>query len=430
MKRTHLRATLIVFAVLALIAASLACRDDERPEPPPTPYIPPTATPGSGPPPTATSVPLPTESGPNLVITGVTLSTNTPPKDGWVVVDVTIQNQGGAAADGFELVLIPHYGWGPPNPAGYELLPSIAPGATHSVTFTPGVLYTDVGTFTLRVLVTDDWYAAGNPDSTGSAGDLWDETITVGGGVPVTEGPNLVITSATLSSSTPGVDEWVTVDVTIANEGMAVATGYQLVVIPHYGVGPPNPGGFEDLPALAPGDTYATTITPGLLYSSPGAYTVRVLVTDDWYDLGNPDSTGLGGDYQDLPVTVTGPTESGPNLEITAVVLSTNAPPEDGWVVVDVTIRNQGGAAADGFELVLIPHYGWGPPNPAGYELLPSIAPGAARGVTFSPGVLYPDVGTFTLRVLVTDDWGATGNPDSTGSAGDIWDETIVVGGG
>ena len=85
--------------------------------------------------------------------------------------------------------------------------------------------------------------------------------------------------------------------------------------------------------------------------------------------------------------------------------------------------------AANDFELVLVPHYGWGPPNPAGYEVLPSIAPGASRGVTFSPGVLYSNAGTFTLRILVTDDWYATGNPDSTGSGGDIWDETIIVGG-
>ncbi len=48
--------------------------------------------------------------------------------------------------------------------------------------FTPGVLYTAAGTFTLRVLVTDDWYATGNPDSTGTAGDYQDFSITVGGG--------------------------------------------------------------------------------------------------------------------------------------------------------------------------------------------------------------------------------------------------------
>ena len=52
MKRTHLRATLICLAILALIAANLACREEEPRELPPTPFIPPTATPDSGPPPT------------------------------------------------------------------------------------------------------------------------------------------------------------------------------------------------------------------------------------------------------------------------------------------------------------------------------------------------------------------------------------------
>jgi hypothetical protein len=325
MKDQYLRLAALIFATSMLLVASLACKPPGGSSPPPdtvTPYLPgggatetpttePTVPSGTEPttPPTVAAVETPSGgggSGPNLVITSVALSTNTPAVDGWVVVDVTIQNQGDAAANDSELVLIPHYGWGPPNPAGYEELPSIAPGAARGVTFSPGVLYSDVGTFTLRVLVTDDWGTTGNPDSTGSAGDIWDETITV----------------------------------------------------------------------AAP------------------------------------------------------PTSSGPNLVITGVTLSTNAPAVDGWVVVDVTIQNQGDAAANDFELVLIPHYGWGPPNPAGYEELPSIAPGAARGVTFSPGVLYSDAGTFTLRVLVTDDWGTTGNPDSTGSGGDIWDEAITVGGG
>ncbi|MFL7790716.1 MAG: hypothetical protein AB8I69_01130, partial [Anaerolineae bacterium] len=185
MKKQNSRLGLLVFAVLMLLIAALACNSPGAGSPaaPPdtvTPFRPggeatesPTAEPTV--PATAAVVETPsTASGPNLVITSVTLSTNTPAVDGWVVADVTIQNQGDAAANDFELVLIPHYGWGPPNPAGYELLPSIAPGASHTVNFTPGVLYSDVGIFTLRVLVTDDWYATGNPDSTGSAGDIWD----------------------------------------------------------------------------------------------------------------------------------------------------------------------------------------------------------------------------------------------------------------
>ncbi len=85
----------------------------------------------------------------------------------------------GQNAEGYDLVLIPHYGWGPPNPAGYVTLPSLAPGVPHTEVFTPGVLYSPAGTYTLRVLVTDDWYALGDPDSTGTAGDYQDFTITV-----------------------------------------------------------------------------------------------------------------------------------------------------------------------------------------------------------------------------------------------------------
>ncbi|TET30660.1 MAG: hypothetical protein E3J69_11220 [Anaerolineales bacterium] len=117
---------------------------------------------------------------PNPVITNVVLNTTTPPGDSWVEVEVTVENQGAYPAENYDLVLIPHYGWGPPNPGGYASLPDLLPGFPHTETFTPGVLYgTTPGTFTLRVLVTDDWYALGDPDSTGTAGDYQDFTITV-----------------------------------------------------------------------------------------------------------------------------------------------------------------------------------------------------------------------------------------------------------
>ncbi len=116
---------------------------------------------------------------PNPVITNVVLSTTSPPDGGWVEVEVTIENQGAYPAEDYELVLIPHYGWGPPNPAGYVTLPILMPGVPHTEIFTPGVYYSPPGTYTLRVLVTDDWYALGDPDSTGTNGDYQDFTITV-----------------------------------------------------------------------------------------------------------------------------------------------------------------------------------------------------------------------------------------------------------
>jgi hypothetical protein len=120
-----------------------------------------------------------TDLAPNPVITNVVLSTTTPSEGGWVEVEVTVENQGAYPAEDYELVLIPHYGWGPPNPAGYVPLPDLDFGVPHTEVFAPGVLYSTAGTYTLRVLVTDDWYALGDPDSTGTNGDYQDFTITV-----------------------------------------------------------------------------------------------------------------------------------------------------------------------------------------------------------------------------------------------------------
>ena len=237
----------------------------------------------------------------NLVITDLVLSATTIPVDGWIELQVTVENQGYGTASGYDVGLIPHYGWGPPNPAGLEAIPDLAPGESHTINFTPGVLYSNIGTFTLRVLVTDDWYEEGNPDSTGTAGDLADTTITV-------EGVDLVITDVTLSTTTAVINQWVTVDVTVENQGNLTASGYDVVIIPHYGWGPPNPAGLEALPVMTPGASHSVTITPGMLYSTAGTYTVRALVTDDWYIEGDPDSTGTAGDYYDSEITVIEPT--------------------------------------------------------------------------------------------------------------------------
>jgi len=166
------------------------------------------------------------------------------------------------------------------------------------------------------------------------------------------------------------------------------------------------------------------------MYTDEGYFTMRLLLTDDWYDAGDPDSTGTAGDFRDILINVAAAAAAPANIEITNVTLDTSTPSAGGWVVPTVTIENQGGTTASGYELVLIPHYGWGPPNPAGYETISSLAAGASQTFTFSPGVLYTDAGTFTLRVLLTDDWYASGNPDSTGTAGDYRDITITVGGG
>jgi hypothetical protein len=116
---------------------------------------------------------------PLMEITTVYLNSTTIPVNTFREVEVTVTNVGNGTASGFELVLIPQYGDGPPNPAGYELLPEMAPGASHTVLFSPGVMYSTVGSYTLRTMVTDSWYTLGDPDHVGLYGDYEDTPINV-----------------------------------------------------------------------------------------------------------------------------------------------------------------------------------------------------------------------------------------------------------
>ena len=178
-----MRLCALVLAALALVAASLACG---QPVQPASPVVVATLTPGGTASPTATQVvegttETPAESGPaDLAITGVTLSNAAPAVNEAVALRVTIVNQGGATAEGFQLLVLPHYGVGAPNPFVGVDLQALAPGQSAVVPIEPGPAYLEAGTYTLRVLVTDDWAALGDPDSTGSAGDRWDAQITVG----------------------------------------------------------------------------------------------------------------------------------------------------------------------------------------------------------------------------------------------------------
>jgi len=134
---------------------------------------------------------------------------------------------------------------------------------------------------------------------------------------------NLEITNVVLSATTIPINDRVDVEVTVTNMGSAPASGYDLVIIPHYGWGPPNPGGYVAIPEVAPGANQTVVISPGVLYGNLGSFMMRILVTDDWYDLGDPDSTGTAGDYEDYPINVVSylcnPFE---DLEISLVLLS------------------------------------------------------------------------------------------------------------
>ncbi len=117
--------------------------------------------------------------------------------------------------------------------------------------------------------------------------------------------PDIVITNVNLPSTQIEENVFAPVEVTVQNQGGGVATDYDVVLFPLYGYGPQNPGGQNPVPDLAPGASYTITFSPGVIYSTPGIYTLRVLVTDDWYSsTGSPDSIGTNGDIEDIEIHV------------------------------------------------------------------------------------------------------------------------------
>lgn len=181
-------------------------------------------------------------------------------------------------------------------------------------------------------------------------------TVTVGGGAPVANQPAMRISLA-LSNYTPAVNEWIAVMVSVVNAGGATAENFDVVILPHYGDGPQNPGGIQRLDALAPGESASVQFEA--IYPNPGQYTLRALVTDTWYATGSaePGSTGAAAD---ATVTVGGEPPGGqPDLRVSAVSIDPASPAAGQPVTVRVTVSNNGDQAAGAFTVRWQPHVSW-----------------------------------------------------------------------
>ena len=160
--------------------------------------------------------------------------------------------------------------------------------------------------------------------------------------------PDLVITSVNLPSTQIEENVFAPVEVTIQNQGDGLATDYDVVLFPQYGNGPQNPGDQEALPDLAPGASQTLSFSPGVIYSTPGNYTLRVLVTDDWYtSSGSPDSIGTNGDFEDIDINVfIGLCNPFADMEVSLVLL--NLPADTRKLPVYVKVNDDVIAGMDG----------------------------------------------------------------------------------
>lgn len=117
--------------------------------------------------------------------------------------------------------------------------------------------------------------------------------------------PDLVITNVTLPSTQIEENVFSPVEVTVENQADGTSSGYEIFVFPHYDKGPQIPAGQDIVPDLGPGESHTFTFTPGVSYSSPGDYILRVLVTDNWNSPGGgPSSIGTNGDIEDVDIHV------------------------------------------------------------------------------------------------------------------------------
>ena len=117
---------------------------------------------------------------PDLVITNVNLPSTQIEENVSSLVEVTVENQGDGTSSGYEIFVFPHYDKGPQIPAGQDVVPDLGPGASHTFTFSPGVIYSSPGNYILRALVTDNWNTpGGGPGSIGTNGDIEDIDIHV-----------------------------------------------------------------------------------------------------------------------------------------------------------------------------------------------------------------------------------------------------------
>jgi hypothetical protein len=155
---------------------------------------------------------------------------------------------------------------------------------------------------------------------------------------------NLVITQVTWAPQILVENQHAEVEVIIENQGDAPAINYDAILFPQLGLGPQNPGGQIAVPDLDPGDSHTMTFAPGIIYSNPGTYTVRVLVTDN---LTSTDSTGTAGDLMDSEVQVTlGLCNPFADKNVSLVLL--NLPPDTR--ILPFYLKVEGGVEVDASE--------------------------------------------------------------------------------
>ncbi len=297
----------------------------------------------------------------DLVIQSITHSPTNPTVGSTVTFQVTVRNQGTAAAGAFVVRL---QGVGPSQDGSVS---SLGAGASVTRTFTLP-LSTSPETFTATADVFNQVPESNETNNTAQ--------VTVTG---VVLQPDLVVDSFTASPPSPNVGDTVTFTVTVRNQGTAPAGAFVIRVS--------RAGASQDasVSSLAPGATATRTIAL-TTSASPQTFTATADA------LGQVAESDEGNNTAQL--TLTAPAAR-PDLVVTNITHSPTNPTIGSTVTFQVTVRNQGTAAAGAFVVRL---QGVGPSQDGSVS---SLGAGASVTRTFTlPLSTSPETFTATADVF------------------------------
>jgi len=335
-----------------------------------------------------------TAGAPDLAITAVTPSDAAPAIDDSISVDVTVRNQGIGAAGSFTVALYYSLASQPTvadTPDQTQVVSSLAAAAETIVTFT-GISNAAVETWSMYT-----W-----ADSLDTVAEV-NEADNIAGPIAVDwRHTDLVITAITPSDPSPMVDDNISVEVTVLNQGTSDAGAFVVELFHNPGAAPlvGDPGDqTQPVASLAAGTSTTVTFT-GVTSATSGPWETYA-VADNGEAVSETDETN----------NVAGPEgivwlEAGTDLVITSIAPSASTALTGDPITVDVTVLNQGAVDAGAFSVGLYYDPGFEPSAGGSadqVEAVVSLTAGASTTVSFT-GVTSLSSGTWGMYAVADQD--------------------------
>lgn len=313
---------------------------------------------------------------PNLVITSISPATNDPNVGDTITVSVTVENQGDADADSFNVALFYNKAT-PPNPGDpadkTQNVASLTSGNSTIVQFT-GVTSSVFATWSTYAIADNGRTVEESNENDNRDGP---ETITW-------HGPDLVISAITPTDSTPTTSDSIDISVTVRNLGDRDAGAFVVALFLNSATAPPvgSPTSYTAaVGALTAGNNTTVTFT-SITNAIEEVWKTWAIADNGMTVIEGDETNNVGG-----PVTIIWGAPQVPDLVVLSIVPSDSSPNTGDTISVDVTIANNGTIEAASFDVGL--YYNLGAPPTAVTPTdqtkgVGTIAPSAQKVVTFT----------------------------------------------